>query len=57
MVFGSPGTGKSSFVIRHVITQHINKGFTMFVYDFKLDDLFKIIYNTRLSQGECPVEP
>jgi hypothetical protein len=42
LVLGSPGAGKSYFVIRHVITQHIRKGFTMFVYDFKFDDLSKI---------------
>lgn len=41
MVLGTPGAGKSYFVIRHVITQHICKGFTMFVYDFKFDDLTK----------------
>jgi hypothetical protein len=46
LVLGSPGAGKSYFVIRHVITQHIRKGFTMFVYDFKYDDLSKIVYNT-----------
>ncbi len=49
MVLGSPGSGKSYFVIRHVITQHIRKGFTMFVYDFKFDDLSKIVYNTWLK--------
>ncbi len=48
LVLGSPGAGKSYFVIRHVITQHIKKGFTMFVYDFKFDDLSKIAYNTWL---------
>lgn len=46
MVLGTPGSGKSYFVIRHVITQHIQKGFSMFVYDFKYDDLSKIVYNT-----------
>lgn len=46
MVLGTPGSGKSYFVIRHVITQHIAKGFSMFVYDFKYDDLSKIVYNT-----------
>ncbi len=46
MVLGTPGSGKSYFVIRHVITQHIKKGFSMFVYDFKYDDLSKIVYNT-----------
>jgi hypothetical protein len=46
LVLGSPGSGKSYFVIRHVITQHIQKGFSMFVYDFKFDDLSRITYNT-----------
>jgi len=49
LVLGSPGSGKSYFVIRHVITQHIRKGFTMFVYDFKFDDLSRIVYNTWLN--------
>ncbi|WP_333627534.1 conjugal transfer protein MobC [Sphingobacterium siyangense] len=49
LVLGSPGSGKSYFVIRHVITQHIRKGFTMFIYDFKFDDLSRIAYNTWLK--------
>jgi len=49
MVLGTPGSGKSYFVIRHIITQHIRKCFTMFVYDFKFDDLSKIAYNTWLK--------
>lgn len=49
LVLGSPGSGKSYFVIRHAITQHISKGFTMFVYDFKYDDLSRIVYNTWLK--------
>ncbi|WP_293299941.1 conjugal transfer protein MobC [Pedobacter sp. UBA4863] len=49
LVAGTPGAGKSYFVIRHVITQHIQKGFSMFVYDFKFDDLSIIVYNTWLK--------
>lgn len=45
LVTGTPGSGKSWFVIQHVIKQHIRKGFTMLVYDFKYDDLTKITYN------------
>lgn len=48
LVIGTPGAGKSYFVIRHIITQHIKKGFSMFIYDFKYDDLSKIAYNTLL---------
>jgi len=49
LVLGSPGSGKSYFVIRHVITQHLAKGFSMFVYDFKFDDLSVIVYNHYLK--------
>jgi len=45
LVLGTPGAGKSYFVIRHVIEQHLRKGFTMFLYDFKFDDLSRIAYN------------
>ncbi|KAA5548104.1 conjugal transfer protein MobC [Adhaeribacter rhizoryzae] len=58
LVLGSPGAGKSYFVIRHVITQHIQKGFTMFVYDFKFDDLSRIAYNTWLKHRDrYAIEP
>jgi hypothetical protein len=58
LVSGTPGSGKSYFVIRHVITQHIRKKFTMFVYDFKFDDLTKIVYNTWLKYRHLyPVLP
>lgn len=58
LVLGSPGSGKSYFVIRHVITQHIKKGFSMFVYDFKFDDLSRIVYNTWLNNKKSyKVEP
>ncbi|UKJ09199.1 conjugal transfer protein MobC [Solitalea lacus] len=49
LVLGTPGAGKTYFVIRHVITQHIKKGFSLFVYDFKYDDLSSIVYNTFLK--------
>jgi hypothetical protein len=49
LVMGSPGSGKSYFVIRHVISQHLQKGFSMFVYDFKFDDLSRIAFNHYLQ--------
>lgn len=52
LVLGSPGSGKSYFVIRHIITQHIAKGFSMFVYDFKYDDLSVIAYNAMLANQD-----
>lgn len=58
LVPGTPGSGKSYFVIRHVITQHIQKGFSMFVYDFKFADLTIIAYNTWLKYRHLyTVEP
>ncbi|HEX5170787.1 MAG TPA: YWFCY domain-containing protein, partial [Cyclobacteriaceae bacterium] len=58
LVIGTPGAGKSYFVVRHIITQHIAKGFTMFIYDFKYDDLTRIAYNTLLrNTTRYPVAP
>ncbi len=58
LVMGSPGSGKSYFIIQHIIKQHIEKGFCMFVYDFKFDDLSKIAYNHYLkNQHKFPVCP
>ncbi|SOD14022.1 conjugal transfer protein MobC [Pedobacter xixiisoli] len=58
LVAGTPGAGKSYFVIRHIIDQHIRKGFTMFLYDFKFDDLSKIAYNKLLQYcGNYQVKP
>jgi hypothetical protein len=52
LVMGSPGAGKSYFVIRHIITQHIKKGFSMLIYDFKFDDLSVIAYNSLLKYAD-----
>jgi len=58
LVAGTPGAGKSYFVIRHVITQHISKGFSVFLYDFKFDDLSIIAYNAFLKyKSRYKVEP
>lgn len=58
LVIGTPGSGKSYFVIRHVITQHIRKGFALFLYDFKYDDLSRIAYNALLQHAaKYPVVP
>jgi len=51
LVGGSPGAGKSYFVIRHIITQHIKKGYSMLIYDFKYDDLSRIAYNALRQHG------
>lgn len=49
LVVGSPGSGKSYFVIEHVIRQHIEKGFAMLIYDYKFDTLTKLAYNHYLK--------
>ena len=49
LVAGTPGAGKSYFVIRHLIDQLMAKGFSMFIYDFKYDDLSVIAYNCLLK--------
>lgn len=58
LVAGTPGAGKSYFVIRHIIDQHLKKGFSMFIYDFKYDDLTKIAYNKLLKyQANYKIKP
>ncbi|RZM20532.1 MAG: conjugal transfer protein TraG, partial [Pedobacter sp.] len=49
LIAGTPGAGKSYFVIRHIIDQLMGKGFSMFIYDFKYDDLSVIAYNCLLK--------
>ncbi|HWJ28733.1 MAG TPA: conjugal transfer protein MobC, partial [Flavisolibacter sp.] len=44
LIMGTPGSGKSYFIIQQIIRQHIEKGFSLFVYDFKYDDLTRITY-------------
>lgn len=49
LILGSPGSGKTWFIIEPMIRQYIEKGFAMLVYDFKYDDLSKIVYNHFLG--------
>jgi hypothetical protein len=58
LVMGSPGSGKSYFVIRQVIRQHLQKGFSMLVYDFKWDDLSRYTYHHFLqNEKQFKVKP
>lgn len=58
MVLGTPGSGKSFAVINNYIKQHIEKGFAMYIYDYKFDDLSVIAYNTLLKNiKKYPVRP
>ena len=49
IVLGTPGSGKSYAVINNYIKQQIEKGFSMYIYDFKFDDLSTIAYNHLLK--------
>jgi len=49
IVLGTPGSGKSYAVVNNYIRQQIQKGFSMYIYDFKFDDLSVIAYNTLLN--------
>lgn len=49
IVAGTPGSGKSYAIINNYIKQHIEKGFSMYVFDFKFDDLSVIVYNHLLK--------
>lgn len=58
LVLGTPGSGKSYAVINNYIKQHIEKGFSMYIYDFKFDDLSTIAYNHLLKHiDNYPVPP
>ena len=57
MVIGTPGSGKSFSVVLPFIRQHLSKGFSMCVYDFKFPDLSLVTYNHFLiarNQGNLP---
>ena len=45
IVLGTPGSGKSYAVVNNFIKQQIEKGYSMYVYDFKFPDLSMIAYN------------
>ena len=58
IVLGTPGSGKSYAIINNYIKQHIEKGFSMYIYDFKFDDLSTIAYNHLLKhKDKYKIEP
>ena len=52
IVLGTPGSGKSYAIVNNYIKQQIEKGFSMYIYDFKFDDLSTIAYNHLLKHGD-----
>ena len=53
IVVGSPGSGKSFAVVNQFIKQQIEKGYAMYIYDFKFDDLSVIAYNHLRTHLHC----
>ncbi|MCD8177625.1 MAG: YWFCY domain-containing protein [Tannerellaceae bacterium] len=52
MVLGSPGSGKTASFINSYIKQHIEKGFAMYIYDYKFPDLTTLAYNHLLNNHD-----
>ena len=58
IVLGTPGSGKSYAVVNNYIKQMISKGFSVYIYDYKFDDLSTIAYNTLLhNMDKYKVKP
>ena len=58
IVLGTPGSGKSFAVVNNYIKQQIEKGYSMYIYDFKFADLSTIAYNHMMNhQGGYKVKP
>lgn len=58
IVLGTPGSGKSYAVVNNYIRQMISKGFSVYIYDYKFDDLSAIAYNTLLhNMDKYKVKP
>ena len=52
IVLGTPGSGKSFAVVNNFIKQQIEKGFGLYVYDYKFPDLSLIAYNHMLTHAK-----
>ena len=58
IVLGTPGSGKSFAVVNNYIKQQIEKGYSMYIYDFKFPDLSTIAYNhMKNHQNGYKVKP
>lgn len=53
IVLGTPGSGKSYAVVNNYIKQQIEKGFALYVYDYKFPDLSEIAYNHLLTHTDA----
>jgi hypothetical protein len=58
LILGSPGSGKSYFLIEHIIRQLSDKKFVQFVFDWKFPELSTLAYNYWLkNKDKYPVPP
>lgn len=59
IVLGTPGSGKSYAVVNNFIKQQIEKGFGLYIYDYKYPDLSTIAYNhmNKHSEGYKGAKP
>ena len=58
IVLGTPGSGKSFAIVNNYIKQQIEKGYSMYIYDFKFADLSTIAYNHMMNhQNGYKVKP
>lgn len=58
IVLGTPGSGKSFAVVNNYIKQQIEKGYSMYIYDFKFSDLSTIAYNHMMNhQNGYKIKP
>ena len=58
IVLGTPGSGKSFAVVNNYIKHQIEKGYSMYIYDFKFPDLSTIAYNHMMNhQNGYKVKP
>ena len=53
MVIGTPGSGKSYSIYGPFIRQMIQKGYSLFVYDYKFPDLTSRVMNELLDNYGC----
>ncbi|WP_339070738.1 conjugal transfer protein MobC [Chitinophaga sp. 212800008-4] len=49
LLAGQPGSGKTWYILENIIKQQIEKGYTMFIHDWKYPDLTLIAYNHFLK--------
>lgn len=57
LVMGLPGSGKT-LIAKEIIKQQINKGYALFIHDFKYPDLTRVAYNHYLrNKHRYKVQP